>query len=217
MKDRRGVRWLGMVFVVLSCLMPTGAQGQPSDFLTAATTTSAGDRAQETGVAPAIQESTTTTPTTNSVTKAATAGSASAAMKGGTTTTTLSPTASDTDDVVHLPTVPTAVPRVEQSSPTPDQDTSAATAAVTGTAAAGPAILPLESPVDGTRTAAVASPSSIVIADSDQVALPEDAGEPVRLSAVRSHAQVLARSMLLLALLLLVAPSVIEARRRKRR
>lgn len=219
MKERRGVRWLAVAFVVLTCLMPTGAQGQPSGFLTTTTTTD--DRAQETDVAGAIaalQESTTTTMTTGDRSHISGVGHGTAALQGGTTTTTAPPMvmSSEIDPAALAPRDPATREPAQRPFPTPDED-SAAKVTVRDGVAGERAISSVESPIETTTTTAVASHSSIVIADSDQVALPEESGGPVRLSAVGSHAEVFARSMLLLALLLLVAPSVIEARRRKRR
>lgn len=190
------MRGLAAVFVVLSCLLPSGAEGQ---------------------VGPAA--TTTTTPGTAGTTQGAGVGQASAAIQGGTTTTTLSAPAmsSETDDALPPPPTSAAVQPVDRSSPPPDQGTPAPPAPVIGSADAGPAIAPVESPVEGTTTTAVASPASVVIPDADQVALPEEPGGAVRLPALGFDTRLLARWSLLLALVLLVAPSVVEVLRGERR
>lgn len=199
MEGRRGVRRLAAVLVVLSCLVPAGAEAQPSTLVTTTTTTS-GTTGQS-----------SSSSSNNSV------GVSSAVMGGGTTTTSLSPTAisAETDDAVLSPAAPAAAERAEQSSPPPEDDAAAPGIALTGAPVAELATSSLQSPVEGTTT--TASPPSIVIADSDQGASADESGEPVRLAVVRSDFQIWAPLMLLLALVLFVAPSVIQAGRRMRR
>lgn len=216
MKGRRGVRRLAMVVVVLSCLVPAGAHGQTSGFLTTTSTTAVGDRASD--IARAIagleREPTTTTTTAGDLSHATGVGPVAAAVQGGTTTTTAPlVTSSEIDAAALAPGGPATIEPAQRPSPSLDQGAPAPRAELTGTAAFAP---PVESPIEGTATTGIASPPSIVIADSEQVALAEASGGPVRLP-VGSNTQLLAPSMLLFALVLLVAPSVIEARRRKRR
>jgi hypothetical protein len=217
-RGRRGVRRLAVVLVVLSCLTPTGAEGQSSTAVTTATTS--GDHTQASDIARVIaslqsEPTTTTTRTAGDGTRPSSVGPAKAALEGGTTTTTLPPTVIDSEaDLADLaPPAPATVDGVERSSSPSDRDASASRIALTGTTASSP----IESPLEGTTTTAVASPPSVVIADLDEVALPEEPGGVVRLPAVGLETRHLARWMLLFALLLLVAPSVVQALRGDRR
>jgi hypothetical protein len=211
------MRRLAVVFVVLSCLTPTGAEGQSSTAVTTATTS--GDHMQASDIARVIaslqsEPTTTTTRTTGEGTRPSSVGPAKAALEGGTTTTTLPPTVDSEADLVDLaPPAPATVDGVERSSSPSDRDASASRIALTGATASSP----IESPLEGTTTTAVASPPSLVIANLDEVALPEEPGGVVRLPAVGLETRHLARWMLLIALLLLVAPSVVHALRGDRR
>lgn len=215
MELRRGVRRLAASLFALSCLVPSGAEAQSSTDATT-TTRNLGQVADAvSGVAPP-QPGATTTTTGNSA-QAAGIGRASAPLQGGTTTTTLPPMAnggsSNTD-----PTAPAPTDLVTESelSPPPDGYAPAPQGARPGLTAFGPVTSPVEAPIDGATTTAVASPPSLVIADSGQVALPEELDVPVQLPGVGSDAQrFLSTSMMLLAIVLLVAPPVIEARRRR--